>query len=56
MSGGGTAPGPSTLRFPDWPQNYRTSRNNVTSDSALVPFGHKGFADSLAVTLSGELL
>lgn len=30
---------------------YRTSRNEVTSDSALVPFGRKGFANSLAVTL-----
>jgi uncharacterized membrane protein len=35
---------------------YRTSRNGVTSDSALIPFGRKSFADSLAVTLFGELL
>jgi hypothetical protein len=35
---------------------YRTPRNEVTSGSGLVPFGHKGFADSLVVTLFGELL
>jgi hypothetical protein len=35
---------------------YRISRNEVTSGSALVPFGHKGFGDGLAVTLFGEPL
>jgi hypothetical protein len=35
---------------------YRTSRNEVTSGSDLVPFGQKGFASSLAVTLFGGLL
>jgi hypothetical protein len=35
---------------------YRTSRNGVTSGSALVSFCYKGFANSLAVTLFGELL
>ena len=37
-------------------KTYRTSRNGVTSGSALVSFCYKGFANSLAVTLFGELL
>jgi hypothetical protein len=36
--------------------NYRISRDEVTSGSALVPFGHKAFGDDLAVTLFGEPL
>jgi hypothetical protein len=35
---------------------YRTSRNEVPSDSALIPFGGKGFTGSLAVTPFGDLL
>ena len=35
---------------------YRTSPNEVTSGPALLAFGHKGFAETLAVTLFGEPL
>jgi hypothetical protein len=38
------------------PGTYRISRNEVTSGSVLVPFGHKAFGDGLAVTLFGEPL
>jgi hypothetical protein len=35
---------------------YRNSPNEVTSGPALLAFGHKGFAETLAVTLFGEPL
>jgi hypothetical protein len=37
-------------------RSYRTSPNEVTSGPALLAFGHKGFAETLAVTLFGEPL
>jgi hypothetical protein len=38
------------------PETYRTSPNEVTSGPALLAFSHKGFAETLDVTLFGEPL